>query len=123
MKLTEQELRDHLAQGHTFVQIAEEHGMWPRSVERSADRHGLREMKQPIIVTPAQRDRMLQLASEGMPGTWIAEDVGLSVSTVYRIIGPQPENSHEWKSVWGKIRNRDHLAALHNEFRPRKEVA
>lgn len=58
---------------------------------------------------------------EGVPATWIAEEMGVSVDVVRyraRLAGIRGRRSG-WASVWPQIRSRSDLLKLHREFAPR----
>lgn len=71
-------------------------------------------------VTKEQQARIDVLAREGLPATWIAEDVGVHPATV-RDHRPAdaPFDMIAWLPVWQHIR-RYHLD-LHQEFAPKSE--
>lgn len=66
-----------------------------------------------------QKERMVALAKEQLPPSWIAEDVGLEESTVnnFRRRMELPGDA-EWKGIAIAIRRDPALFALHKEFRP-----
>lgn len=69
--------------------------------------------------------RVLVLAREGMPATWIAEEFGQSASWVRLIttkhipVEERRKASKEWSNAWTHIRPKEHMLALHREFAPR----
>lgn len=74
------------------------------------------------MLNEASIRRAHQLAAEGMPLNWIAEDLHSSRDTLQKIVGADPAFVREvkvWSSVWSQIRFHPKLAALHNEFKPR----
>ena len=63
--------------------------------------------------------RVHTLLAEGMPSSWIAEDIGRSRDTVLPVArrrGDHAEAVREWKSVWSQIKNNAVLLALHEQF-------
>lgn len=107
------------AEGRDHHEIAAAVGRNPQSVTRALTRLGLRDMRQPLIV---DRDRAQRLAEEGMPATWIAEDIGVSRDAALRIASAVPnhrENVLEWRRAWAGIRHRPALRELHAEITPR----
>jgi hypothetical protein len=73
-------------------------------------------------VTAEQQARIDLLAREGLPSTWIAEDVGLKPSTVrdHRPVDA-PFDVVAWHSTWQFIRR--HLLEWHQQFAPKSEDA
>ena len=70
-------------------------------------------------VTPEVEERVLQLAREGVPDAWIAEEVGLSIRCVWghRSRAGIPADA-EWKPERLRIQHDARLFALHLEFAP-----
>lgn len=69
-------------------------------------------------LTDVQLRRIAQLASEGMPKTWIAEDIGVR-ATQLKDIHLSKDDIRAWQSVWAGIRHHKNLADLHRQFAPK----
>lgn len=73
----------------------------------------------PRGLTPEQLARAMRLRSEGMPASWIAEDLDKSRMTLIRAGMPTDRAAlAAWASVWTAIRRSPALLALHHEFAP-----
>lgn len=62
-------------------------------------------------------------AAEGIPATWNAERSGYGVELfrrMHRELPNRAENNREWFQVWGELRHRPDLMALHLQFAPRR---
>jgi len=66
------------------------------------------------------KNRIRTLASEGMPCSWIAEDLDLSASRTRAVARELGVKLGSFKSVWGFIRSHAELFELHSEFAPQK---
>lgn len=73
----------------------------------------------PAALTESDRQRIEQLRTDGVPATWIAEDVGVRRETVIAVQHANPDDTSEWLSVWPTIRKRPELYALHKLFAPK----
>lgn len=120
-KVTKTALADLLAEGLSQIEIAQALGVSERSVNRGMLRHGFRAKRVWHQPTEAEKERMLQLAAEQMPLTWIAEDVGFCTSLVAKIIGPDPERDRIWKQEWQYIRRNQRMLELNDEIRPKRD--
>jgi hypothetical protein len=70
-------------------------------------------------LTESDIERARVLRAEGVPMSWIAEDLDCRRMTLSRAgISEDPEATAEWRSAWSKIRRSDQLYALHAEFAP-----
>lgn len=117
---TREVLEAFLAQNFDRHQIADRLRIHPDSVTRALKRHGLREPKQKY--TPAELERIRILALEGMPASWIAEDLGrttraMSSHLLHHV--PRPDDLKQWHYVWPSIRRNAELLDLHNQFAPK----
>ena len=107
--------------GHRDIPaIARAAGCSERQAYRITGRLGLRAIAGP---QDAHIDwaRIDALAAEGMPATFIAEDVGVDYSVAQRRAQRAPNRDQaveEWRSVWHEIRKSAALTALHREFAP-----
>lgn len=117
-------LKRMLEEKLTIDEMAAKLGVHRDSIRRGLRRHRLREVRPPRAkVTLAEAKRIRELAAEGMPATWIAEDLHLHDKTVRGIIGRMdPFLVREWKCVWSGIRHDDDLYHLHRQFAPAKKV-
>lgn len=70
-------------------------------------------------LTEAQRARVLELRADGLPASWIAEDIGAAVGTVQRLCPSPPGEAAAWRSASQQIRRDPALFALHAEISPR----
>jgi hypothetical protein len=104
-------------EGKGRKEIAEELGMHVDTVSRMKSKL-VGPRKGPKPMDQSTRDRIKQLSAEGMPSTWISEDVGYGRSTVIRVSPFGSHNSKEWLTVWQKIRRSEVLLELHREFAP-----
>lgn len=105
-------------------QLAAELGVTDRTVYRMTERLNLRE-RRPAPDYAADYARLTQLAEEGMPANWIAEDIRLSYEVTQRHATAVPghrEHVREWTRTWQFIRQRPELLALHHEFSPSRSV-
>lgn len=69
-------------------------------------------------MTDADRARVAVLRGEGMPASWIAEDLGVHVHTVQSSTPADPAEVQAWRSDFQHIRKDPELFALHCEFAP-----
>jgi len=78
----------------------------------------------PRGLTPAQLERAMRLRSEGMPASWIAEDLGRPRMVLFRA-GMTTDRSalNAWASVWSAIRRSPTLLALHYELAPARHYS
>lgn len=97
----------------------------PASVQRGLRQFGLAEQ----VYTPQRRfspdeiDRIAALTAEGMPATWIAEDLGRSPHQVRKLATKMPgakERAVEWRRAWPKISKNPTLLGFHEKFAPRE---
>lgn len=110
------------AEGYSAATIAARLGVTQRTVVRLRRRAQIAQAKAPEL-TPEQRDRIAVLIREGMPATWIAEDVGCARGTITRHALVGATSSSEWRQVWNRIRRNDALLQLHREFAPKSTAA
>lgn len=106
------------AEGYSAAAIAAGLGVTQRTVVRIRSRAQIAQAKAPEL-TPEQRNRILTLIKEGMPATWIAEDIGCARGTITRHALVGHTSSNEWRQVWARIRRNDALLQLHREFAPK----
>lgn len=71
------------------------------------------------VFTKAADKRLRILAAEGMPASWIAEDIGYYVGTVRKRLADLNLPDDEWLKIQLSIRKTARLAPLHEEFRPK----
>lgn len=70
-------------------------------------------------LTPIEQARAAALAGEGMPASWIAEDLDVTRSAVaYAGAAMSSEDVTSWRVAWAHIRRHPPLLALHAEFAP-----
>lgn len=67
----------------------------------------------------AATTRMEALRHEGLPASWIAEDLGCSTKTVQKRTRAQPDEAAAWRTVWQQIRRTPELYALHTQIAPK----
>lgn len=107
--------------GESINSIAAHYGVDRRTIRQALIDAGLVERGVKDNVTPAL-DRILALAAEGVPNTWIAEDTGANRKTVSRHAQRVPGRAAmvtEAAGVWIQIARTPALAELHREFAPR----
>lgn len=89
-----------------------------RSVQRVRARLGLMsERTEPY--TAEQRAKILQLRSEGMISSWVAEEVGRGRDNIAKKFPLPPGAKTEWLRAWQAIRRSPAMLALHQELSPR----
>jgi IS30 family transposase len=71
-------------------------------------------------LTDAERARIVLLRAEGMPASWIAEDVGVCVDTIRTTSPAYPAEVAEWRTQFQYIRRDAELFALHVELAPKR---
>lgn len=103
------------ARGLSYPQLAAQLGVSTKTVWRARRRAKLIGSRVRPVTTE-ERARVKLLASERMPATWIAEDVGRGVSWVRAQVRGGPDS--DWSSAWHQIRQNPTLLALHREFAP-----
>lgn len=109
--------------GLSSRQVSVRTGVLERRVLRILARHGVpRRGKLNTPLTPAQRERIVALRSEGVLAGWVAEDVGCHRDTVGDICS-NPSEEQAWSSVWNQIRTTPALLALHREFSPKTKAS
>jgi hypothetical protein len=86
-------------------------------------RHGRRSDKPPKVMDARALERLAQLGIEGLPGTWIAEDLrhftADAVRTRLRRVPGRKDIRAEWYPVWKQIAASERLLELHREFAPK----
>jgi hypothetical protein len=125
---TDVELARLYNSGMTEVRhLANEVNMHPDSVTRALRRIGLRETKTPRPYSTEELERIASLTLEGVPATWIAEDIGRNPESVRTKASKMPgalERTAQWSQVWSAIRRAPTLLELHRQFAPqRTEIA
>lgn len=66
-------------------------------------------------------ERARLLLSEGLPATWVAEDLALRSDDIYPVSASIPDRAEHvlaWQQEWARIRRNPVLLALHREFNP-----
>ncbi|MBD8477589.1 helix-turn-helix domain-containing protein [Microbacterium sp. CFBP 8794] len=71
-------------------------------------------------LTDADRARIEALRAEGMPATWIAEDLGVHPNTIRLAVAANPAQAAAWRADFQHIRRNAELFALHCEIAPAK---
>lgn len=107
-------------EGNSAPTIASRLGITPRSVARIRVRAQIAQPHPPPL-TREQLERITTLIGEGMPSTWIAEDIGCHYHTVLRHSPQGKEATAEWMRAWQNIRRNETLYRLHREFAPRRQ--
>lgn len=117
--ITPAKIQAQLDQGITDRrQVAAALGCHPDSITRVMRESGMKERTHGAI-TEREMARAKILADEGMPVSWIAEDLGRNVKNLRKRI--KPGRSKEWSSAWHSIRQSSRQLELHREFAPRKK--
>lgn len=120
---TREAVVDLHTEGLDANQIAQALGVTRRTVDRYMVEVGLREPRPPRRLSPSEEKRVRALLSEGMPATWVAEDVRQNPTTIAKRFRSDPDNVRAWRQVWQQIRRSEVLYDLHNEFYPRRSRA
>lgn len=115
---TKSALQEMVAEGLALDQMAARLNIHRDSVRRALRRHKMQLHPAVPRITPAEHNRMLMLAEPGEPANWIAEDIGVNVSTVIAHVGPRPESVAEYQRVWLQILKDEDLLRLHNQIAP-----
>lgn len=105
-------------EGSTAREIAQRLKVTPRTVTRVRSAMGIAN-EAPAELTAEQIARIELLIGEGMPSTWVAEDVGCARWTVLKYMRLGREATSEWLQAWCAIRPNPTLLQLHREFAPR----
>lgn len=70
-------------------------------------------------LTGPDLERAQELRAEGMPASWIAEDLDCRRESLFRSgVTADPALASDWRKVWAKIRTNPDLLALHVQFQP-----
>lgn len=72
-------------------------------------------------LSPDAERRARLLLEEGMPATWVAEDLGVPSEYIYAVstqIQDRAEHVLEWQRAWARLRRNPLLLDLHREFNP-----
>jgi len=121
--VTRDALSSLLEEGLDVRQIAQALRVTRRSVDRALVRYKFRELKPINYLTEDEIARAKALFDEGMPLTWIAEDLHRSDKTLSKQLGMRPALVSQWKEVWQQIRRSEQLLELHRQIAPQKEIA
>ncbi|OJU44456.1 MAG: hypothetical protein BGN98_13810 [Microbacterium sp. 69-7] len=111
-----------VAGGMTRKQVAEHLGVNEKTVDRAFENMRTRVAKP---YTPQELERIYALVEEGMPISFIAEDIGRSgihLRERFDVNAHRPADAVlEWKRTWSAIRRSPELLELHRQFHPKKE--
>ena len=101
--------------------IAEQVGLSQRHVLRLLTAAGLRKSIKRHRYTPDELSWANELAREGVPTTWIAETLGVSVDGLRPRISAARSGAEgsSFRAVWPQIAMTPALLELHHEFAPR----
>lgn len=113
----EEIVRLYVEEGLSSPQIEALTGVNSRKVLRIIASAGIPTRRMSSRLTPEQRARAQQLLDDGLPGTWVAEDIGVKTHHIYSN-WPRSKGGKDWASVWHSIRNNETLLTLHEEFAP-----
>ncbi|WP_406245823.1 hypothetical protein ACI7YT_12345 [Microbacterium sp. M] len=97
--------------------LASEYGVSASLVHSWRQRSGVSEDRK--VFTAEADERLRTLAAEGVPASWIAEDIGYYVGTVRKRLADLNLPDDEWVKIQLSIRKTARLAPLHEEFRPK----
>lgn len=120
--IRDRETRRLVSLGMTRKQVAEKFGVNIKTVDRAFS-----ESSKPANKPYSQQElqRVYVLAEEGMPMTFIAEDIGrnsVHLRDRFDVSAHRPKDAViEWKRTWSAIRSNPVLLELHREFHPKKE--
>lgn len=115
-------VREMTEKGKTGMEIALMIGVSDQTIFRTRRRMGI-DMPTVRHFTEEERDRVRRLRQEGMPASWIAEDLGCSISAIHDIVHANPDEVLAWRQSWARIRRDPALYALHREFAPKLKVS
>lgn len=116
-------LVEMLEEGLSVSEMAQALRCTTRTIDRALVRYGLREPVVANHLKPHEIERARMLAEEGMPMSWIAEDLNRDRNSLTRQVSPSEENIAEWRRVWQEIRRNETLFALHHDFYPRERAS
>lgn len=108
------------SEGLSAVIIAQALGTSARTIHRWELRLNLREPHVADHLTEEEIQRIELLLDEGMPMTWIAEDLHRNPTTLYRVASGKTEHVAEWRAVWQEIRRSETLRDWHDQFFPKE---
>lgn len=106
-------------EGWSASRIAEHLHVAVRTVIRHRKRAGVAARRRDDL-TREQIERIELLVGEGMPSSWVAEDVGCSRETVRRRQPIGRDVEQEFRRVFARIGNDPALLELHRQFAPRE---
>jgi hypothetical protein len=69
-------------------------------------------------LTPERIQRAQDLRDDGLPCSWIAEDINSTARMVMDVTTANEETGREWARVWSHIVRHKTLLDLHHEFAP-----
>jgi hypothetical protein len=75
----------------------------------------------PQAYTEAEKERVALLVTEGLPNTWIAEDIDRSIKSVQKkaaLVDGAAQRNFDWAHVWPHIMHNDDLLRLHRQIAP-----
>lgn len=117
---TREDLKAAINEGLGSRALAARFGVTTRTITRWRKMHGLSGQAPPVPMPPEKRERALVLLREGMPATWIAEDLNVNTETIRemgrKLGAPRQEAVTEWQRTWIRIRNNTVLFQLHESF-------
>lgn len=109
-------MRKHITEQLDNATIAAIHKVSMRTVQRTRERIGKPAHPTPRRYTRQELARARLLADEGLPITWVAEDIERGAVELRKKL--RRGHAPGWLEVWPKIRRNPTLLALHREFAP-----
>lgn len=100
--------------------IAAEIGVSGRTVRRHLTGMGICPRQQAVELPAEKVEWARKAAAEGMPCTWIGEELGITRERAMSIVADdRPAGANrEWNQTWGWIKKQPHYLELHRELAP-----
>ena len=123
-RITDEAIRRLVASKTPVEGIAALYKVSKRTVYRAMEHANVPPTVRRVPFTDAELDRAWVLLEEGMPLTWIAEDLHRGEQHLRERlssdVGHKLKTGEGWSQVWSGIRNDPALLALHREFAPKR---
>lgn len=123
-RITDEAIKKLVASDTPIEEIAALYKVSERTVVRAMRHAGIPPTVRSLPFTDAELDRAWVLLEEGMPLTWVAEDLHRGEQHLRERlssdVGHKLKTGEGWHQVWSGIRNDPTLLALHREFAPKR---